>query len=158
MSLERTLVFLKPDAIKRRLAGAIISRFERKGFVIVAMKLTRLSEDFARRHYASHKGKDFYEPLVRYTTSGPCLAMVVEGKNAVSVTREMMGDTFGSDSRPGTIRGDYALSNRYNLIHGSDSPKAAEEEINSFFQAEELVLYEQEDLKWIYDMNGKDIV
>ena len=134
MSLERTLVFLKPDALKRRLAGEIIARFERKGFVIIGMKLQRISEDFARSHYAAHEGKDFYEPLVRYTTCGPCLAMVIEGKNAIQVVRCMMGETFGCDSLPGTIRGDFALSNRYNLIHGSDSPQAAKEEIKRFFR------------------------
>jgi len=158
MKLERTLVFLKPDAFKRSIAGEIISRFERRGFLIAGMKLIKISEEFARRHYAAHKGKDFYEPLINYVISGPSLVIVLEGKNAVSVVREMMGETFGCDSAPGTIRGDYALSNRYNLIHGSDSLKAAEQEINRFFKPEELVSYGKDDVEWIYDVTGSDIV
>jgi nucleoside-diphosphate kinase len=156
--MERTLVFLKPDAVQRRLAGEIISRFERKGFQIIGLKMVRLTEDFVRAHYAAHKGKDFYEPLVRYTMSGPVVAMVVEGKNAVRVVREMMGKTFGSDSPPGTIRGDYALSNRYNLIHGSDSVESAAEEIARFFRPDELVSHPPDALRWIYDMTGKEPV
>ncbi|GAH73551.1 unnamed protein product, partial [marine sediment metagenome] len=117
--MERTLVFLKPDAVRRSLAGEIILRFERKGFSIVGLKMMQLSEEFVREHYAQHRGREFYEPLVRYVVSGPVVAMVLEGKNAVSVVRKMMGETFGSDSPPGTIRGDLALSNRFNLIHGS---------------------------------------
>jgi len=156
--MERTLVFLKPDARRRGLLGQIVSRFENKGFQIVGLKMTKLSEEFARRHYAAHEGKEFFEPLVRYTTSGPVVAMVLEGKNAVSVVRDMMGETFGSDSPPGTIRGDYALSNRYNLIHGSDTPECAEEEILRFFKPEELFPVEPEALRWIYDMTGAEPV
>ena len=158
MAIERTLVFLKPDAVQRRLAGEIISRFERKGFQILGLKMMKLSEQFVRAHYAAHKGKDFYEPLVRYTMSGPVVAMVVEGKTAVRVVRDMMGKTFGSDSPPGTIRGDYALSNRYNLIHGSDSTESAAEEIARFFRPEELVAHPQDALRWIYDVTGKEPV
>ncbi len=158
MKLERTLVFLKPDAFKRSIAGEIISRFERRGFLIAGMKLIKISEEFARRHYAAHKGKDFYEPLINYVIRGPSLVIVLEGKNAVSVVREMMGETFGSDSAPGTIRGDYALSNRYNLIHGSDSPEAAEQEIHCFFKPQELVSYGKDDVEWIYDVTDSDIV
>jgi len=158
VAIERTLVFLKPDAVQRRLAGEIISRFERKGFQILGLKMMKLSEQFVRAHYAVHKGKDFYEPLVRYTMSGPVVAMVVEGKTAVRVVRDMMGKTFGSDSPPGTIRGDYALSNRYNLIHGSDSAESAAEEIARFFRPEELVAHPQDALRWIYDVTGKEPV
>ena len=158
MPLERTLVFLKPDAVQRRLAGEIISRIEKRGFQIVAIKMVRLSEEFVRKHYAAHRGEDFYEPLVRYTASGPVVAMVLEGKNAVRVTRQMMGETFGCDSPPGTIRGDFALSNRYNLIHGSDTPQSAEEEIARFFRAEDLVSHPADALRWTYDMTGDDIV
>ncbi len=159
MTIERTLVFLKPDALKRRLAGEILSRFEKRGFLIVGMKLVQLTKEFASEHYAAHKGKDFYEPLVKYTTRGPSLAMVLVGKNAIKVVREMLGETFGGESSPGTIRGDYALSNRYNLVHGSDSAESAEEEIARFFRPEELVSYSEEDLKWIYDIEaGADIV
>jgi nucleoside-diphosphate kinase len=158
MAIERTLVFLKPDAVQRALVGEIIGRFEQKGFQIVGLKMVQLNEAFVRAHYAAHKGKDFYEPLVRYTVSGPVVAMVLEGKNAVRVVRDMMGKTFGSDSLPGTIRGDFALSNRYNLVHGSDSPQSAAEEIARFFRAEELVAHPAGALRWLYDMTGADPV
>ncbi len=158
MNLERTLVFLKPDALQRRLAGEIISRFEKRGFLIVGMKLIHITEEFARRHYSAHAGKDFFEPLVRYTTCGPCIAMVLEGKNAVKVARSMLGETFGGESPSGTVRGDYSLSNRFNLIHGSDSTQTAEDEIKRFFRSEELVSYSREDIQWIYDTDGAGIV
>ncbi len=154
--MERTLVFLKPDAVRRGLVGEVLSRFERRGFLIVGMKMTQLSEEFVRRHYGAHVGKDFYEPLVQYTISGPVVAVVLEGKNAVAVVRRMMGQTFGSDSAPGTIRGDYALSNRFNLVHGSDSPEAAEREIGAFFRADDVVSYPTEATRWIYDQSGPE--
>jgi len=156
--MERTLVFLKPDAVRRRLLAEIIGRIERKGFCIVGLKMMQLAEDFVRRHYAAHEGRDFYEPLVRYTMSGPVVAMVLQGKNAIGVMRRMMGETFGSTSPAGTIRGDLALSNRFNLIHGSDSPEAAEREIAAFFQPDELVSYPAEMTRWIYDQSGPEPV
>ena len=156
--MERTLVFLKPDALHRRLIGELIGRFERKGFTIVGLKMLQISEEEARGHYGVHEGRDFYEPLVRYISSGPVVAMVLEGKNAVEVARRMLGQTFGSESPPGTLRGDYALSNRFNLVHGSDSPESAAEEIDRFFNADELFCYNPEHLRWIYDMSGPDIV
>ncbi|MFP4027206.1 MAG: nucleoside-diphosphate kinase [Candidatus Brocadiia bacterium] len=158
MSQERTLVFLKPDAIQRRLVGEILSRFERKGFLLRGLKMFQMSEEFAREHYAAHRGKEFYEPLVRYITSGPVIAAVLEGKAAVRVVREMMGETFGSESPPGSIRGDFALSNRYNLIHGSDSPESAKEEIERFFDQEELCNEPDNALRWIYDMTEEEPV
>jgi nucleoside-diphosphate kinase len=154
--LERTLVFLKPDAVARRLTGEVIARFERKGFSIVAMKMLQLSEEFVRAHYAAHEGKDFYDGLINYTMSGPIVVMVLEGKNAVPVVRGMMGETFGCDSPPGSIRGDYALSNRFNLIHGSDSSVAAREEIARFFGDEDLFSYPAAATRWIYDQSGPD--
>jgi nucleoside-diphosphate kinase len=156
--MERTLVFLKPDAVTRGLTGEIVSRFERRGFLICGLKLTQLSEQLVRHHYAAHEGKEFYEPLVRYVLSGPIVAMVLEGKNAVAVVREMMGKTFGSDSPSGTIRGDFALSNRFNLVHGSDSPEAAEREICTFFEPDELVEYPRERTRWTYDWTGEEPV
>ena len=158
MAIERTLVFMKPDAVQRGLVGEIISRFEKRGFKILGMKMTVLSEEFARAHYAAHKGKDFYEPLVRYTISGPVVAMVLEGKNAVRVVRDMLGKTFGSDSPPGSIRGDFALSNRYNLVHGSDSAESAAQEIARFFGEKELVSHPPDALRWIYDLTGMEPV
>ncbi len=156
--MERTVVFLKPDAVRRRLIGRIIHRFERKGFSIIGLKMLRLTEEFVRRHYGAHEGKEFYEPLVRYVTSGPVVAMVLEGKNAVEVVRRMMGETFGSESPPGSIRGDYALSNRFNLIHGSDSPQAAREEMAKFFSPDELSPCPEEATRWIYDQSGPEPV
>ncbi|MHC4481491.1 MAG: nucleoside-diphosphate kinase [Planctomycetota bacterium] len=156
--MERTLVFLKPDAVRRALVGEIIARFERKGFCIVGLKMVQLDEQFVRRHYAVHEGKDFYEPLVRYVADGPVVMMVLEGKDAVAVVRRMMGETFGGASPPGTIRGDLALSNRFNLVHGSDSAETARREIEAFFSAEELVSYPEKATRWIYDQSGSEPV
>ncbi len=158
MPIEKTLVFLKPDAVQRALVGEIISRFERKGFRILALKMLELSESFVREHYATHRGEHFYEPLVRYVTSGPVVVMVLEGKNAVQVVRDMMGETFGTESPPGSIRGDFALSDRYNLIHGSDSVQSAVEEIGRFFRPDELVSHPTDGLRWVYDMTGTEPV
>lgn len=158
MSMAKTLVFLKPDAVQRGLTGEIISRFEQRGLQILGLKMTQLDEAFVRDHYAAHEGKHFYEPLVQYISAGPIVAMVITGKNAIQIVRDMMGETFGGDSPSGTIRGDYAVSDRYNLIHGSDSQEAAEEEINRFFTEEELVEHPPEALKWIYDMTGETVV
>lgn len=156
--MEKTLIILKPDAVQRRLLGKIISRFEEKGFQIIGMKMLQISESLARKHYAMHEGKDFFEPLVRYTISAPVITMVLRGKNVIEIVRKMMGATFGSKAEPGTIRGDYAVSNRFNLIHGSDSPASAEKEINIFFKKEELFEYNPIDLQWIYDLSTGDIV
>ena len=156
--MERTLVFLKPDAVRRGLIGEVLGRFERKGFCIVGLKMVQLTEEFAREHYAAHRGKDFYEPLVRYVTSGQIVAAVLEGKDAVSVVRRMLGETFGSQSPPGTIRGDMALSNRFNLVHGSDNREAARREVEAFFDPGELVSYPQEATRWIYDQAGPEPV
>ncbi|MFW5922945.1 MAG: nucleoside-diphosphate kinase [Planctomycetota bacterium] len=156
--MERTLVFLKPDAVERRLVGKIISRFEERGFQILGLKMMQLEEDFVREHYAAHQDKHFYEPLVRYVLSGPVVALVVRGKNAIQVVRRMMGETFGGESPPGTIRGDYALSDRFNLIHGSDSAESAREEIDRFFRSDELVEHPPESVRWIYDMTGDEPV
>lgn len=156
--MQKTLIIIKPDAVQRRLIGDIIKRFEDKGLQILGLKMTCISESLARQHYSVHKGKDFYEPLIRYVTSGPVVLVALKGKNAIEVTRKMMGTTFGADAQPGTIRGDYAVSNRFNLIHGSDSESSAEKEINTFFATTELVEYEAMDLSWIYDMSTGTIV
>ncbi|MEP9410681.1 MAG: nucleoside-diphosphate kinase [Candidatus Brocadia sp.] len=156
--MEKTLIILKPDAVQRRLLGKIISRFEEKGFQIVGLKMFHIPEDMARKHYATHEGKDFFEPLVRYTSSAPVIVMVLKGKNAIEIVRKMMGATFGSKAEPGTIRGDYAVSNRFNLIHGSDSPASAEKEIGIFFDKKELFEYNPADLTWIYDMSSGEAV
>ena len=156
--MERTLVFVKPDAVRRRLVGDIISRFERKGFSILGLKMLSLEEEFVRDHYAAHRGKEFYEPLVRYVSEGPVVALVLEGKDAVAVVRRMLGQTFGSHSAPGTIRGDYALSDRFNLVHGSNSAETARREIARFFTDEELVDHPPSATRWIYDQSGPEPV
>jgi len=156
--MEKTLLILKPDAVQRRLMGKIISRFEEKGFQIIGLKMIQISETLAKKHYGVHEGKDFFEPLVRYTTSSPVIVMALKGKNAIEIARKMMGATFGSKAEPGTIRGDYAVSNRFNLIHGSDSPASAEKEIGIFFRKEELFEYNPADLQWVYDMSTGDVV
>ncbi|ODS32736.1 MAG: nucleoside diphosphate kinase [Candidatus Scalindua rubra] len=156
--MQRTLVIIKPDAVQRRLIGKIISRFEEKGFAIIGLKLMVISEALARKNYSIHKGKDFYEKLIEFMTSGPVVVLVLRGKNVIEVTRKLIGSTFGHEAAPGTIRGDYAISDRFNLIHGTDSVESAEKEISLFFEKENLMEYEQTDLKWIYDTSGKDII
>jgi len=151
--VERTLVIIKPDAIQRRLVGRIIARLEEKGFQIVALKMAHLPEEIVREHYAVHRGKAFYEPLVRYMSSQPVILMVVRAKGAVSVARRLMGATFGADAEPGTIRGDFGVSNRFNLVHGSDSVEAAEREIGLFFRPEELFEVPDAQEPWLYDLS-----
>ncbi|UCG69957.1 MAG: nucleoside-diphosphate kinase [Thermoplasmata archaeon] len=148
--MERTFVMLKPGSIQRGLIGNIISRFEARGLKIIAMKMMSVSEELAERHYAEHKGKPFYESLVNYITSGPVVAMVIEGPNAISVVRNMMGKTDPQESAPGTIRGDFGLFTGKNIVHGSDSENSAKREIGLFFKDEEFVSYEKCDEEWIY--------
>ena len=139
MPAERTLVLVKPDAMKRGLAGEIIRRLERRGLVLRAAKLVRVERELAERHYAEHREKPFFGELVVFITSAPTLALVVEGEAAISVVRATMGATNPRDSAPGTIRGDLALSMPDNLVHGSDSPESAEREIALWFSPHELV-------------------
>jgi len=131
--MERTFVMMKPDAVERRLVGEILRRFESKGFRIVAMKMVNMSVDLAEKHYAAHKGKPFYEPLIEFTVSGPVVAMVVEADDAIALTRRMMGSLDPMEAEPGTIRGDFTVDTRRNLIHGADSPEAAQREIALWF-------------------------
>jgi nucleoside-diphosphate kinase len=136
---ERTFVMIKPDAHGRRLSGEILARFERRGFTIRGLKLLQVSRDQAAQHYAEHEGKPFYPDLLDFITSGPVVAMVLEGPAAVSTVRTMMGATNPLDSAPGTIRGDYALEIGENAVHGSDSPESAERELAIYFTEDELV-------------------
>ncbi len=131
--MERTLVFIKPDGVRRGLVGEILRRFEQKGLRIVAMKMLTMDRDLAERHYAPHKGKPFFEELIRFITSGPIVAFVLEGPQAVSVVRTLMGPTDPLKAPPGTIRGDFGLHITENLIHGSDSEESARREIALFF-------------------------
>ena len=149
--MERTLVLLKPDAIQRGLVGEIMSRLERKGLKFVAVKLMVISQELARRHYADHVGKPFFEGLVEFITSGPIIAAVVEGHNAVEVVRGFMGATDPRDAAPGTIRGDLALSIGLNLIHGSDSEESATREVGLFFSPDETVQYSRGIDEWIIE-------
>src|SRR5205807_8682854 len=120
--MQQTLILLKPDGVHRRLVGTIIQRFEQKGLRLAGLKLVQASRQLAEQHYAVHKGRPFYESLLQFLTSGPTLALVLEGREAVAVTRNLIGATDGAKAAPGTIRGDLALSVQNNLIHGSDSP------------------------------------
>jgi nucleoside-diphosphate kinase len=130
---QRTLVLLKPDAVRRGLVGALLERFEAKGLTLVAMELRTIGPELADQHYAEHVAKDFYPPLRDFVTSGPLVAVVLEGDEAVEVVRAINGATDGRKAAPGTIRGDLSLSNRENLVHGSDSPQSAEREIGIWF-------------------------
>ena len=130
---ERTLVVLKPDTVRRGLVGDILSRLERKGLRTVAMEQRTIDVDMADRHYAEHVGKDFYPKLRDFVTSGPLVALVVEGESAIDVVRILNGATDGRAAAPGTVRGDLSLSNRENLVHGSDSAESAEREIALWF-------------------------
>ena len=133
--VERTLIILKPDAIQRGLMGRILARFEEKGLKVAGAKFTLLPRPLIERHYEPHKGKPFYPGLVDYMTKGPVLVLCLEGPFCIEASRKLMGATFGYKAEPGTIRGDWSLSNRENLVHGSDSPESAEREIAIWFPA-----------------------
>jgi nucleoside-diphosphate kinase len=148
--MERSLVLIKPDAMQRALAGQIISRLERKGLKIVAMKMLHVDRDLARRHYAIHKGKAFFEDLVSFITSSPLIAIVFQGENVVQIIRQMIGETDPAKAPSGTVRGDFGIDVGHNLVHGSDSPENARQEIDLFFSAEEIFDYKRELDTWIY--------
>ncbi|MEA2190792.1 MAG: nucleoside-diphosphate kinase [Solirubrobacteraceae bacterium] len=131
--MDRTLILVKPDAVARNLTGEIIARFERRGLKLAAMKMMTLDDDLARAHYAEHKGKPFFDGLVAFITSGPVVAMILEGTGAVAAARQLIGATDPLDAAPGSIRGDYALIMQRNLVHGSDSPLSAAHEADLFF-------------------------
>ncbi|MBT3261406.1 nucleoside-diphosphate kinase [bacterium] len=131
--LERTLVFLKPDAVARKLIGKVIARFEDRGFDILTLKMLRMTEEMVDIHYAEHLKKPFYPPLKKFILSGPIVAMIIEGEEAVQVVRKMVGCTNGLEAESGTLRGDFTLSNRVNLVHASDSLETAHREIEHFF-------------------------
>ena len=152
--METTLIILKPDAVQRGLMGRIISRFESKGLQIVGCKLMQISPELAATHYEAHKERPFYPGLVKFMTSSPVLVMAIRGMDAIAISRKMMGATFGSKAEPGTIRGDFGVSNSFNLIHGSDSPEAAEKELGLFFAAGEVLEMDRAIEGWVYDMSG----
>lgn len=152
--METTLIILKPDAVQRGLMGRIISRFEDKGLQIVGAKLMRISPDLGAKHYEAHQGKPFYEKLVKFMTSRAVLVLAVRGKGAIAISRKMMGATFGSNAEAGTIRGDFGVSNSFNLVHGSDSAEAAKRELSLFFAPGEVLENERAIEPWIYNFNG----
>jgi nucleoside-diphosphate kinase len=151
---ERTLIIIKPDAVQRHLTGRIIARFEDKGFQLVAVKLVQISKQMARLHYAAHEGKPFFEPAVKFMSSSPSLVMIWQADGIIDMSRKMIGETFGFDAGPGTIRGDFGRSERYNLIHGSDSSESAEKEIEMFFSPDEILDYEFSDIDWLRVKGG----
>lgn len=148
--IQRTFVMLKPDTIQRDLVGDIISRFERRGLKIVAMKLIKIDKAMASELYSPHKGKEYYAPLVKYVTSGPCVVCVIEGYQAIRAIRTMLGATNPVEANAGSIRGDYGLFMRRNVVHASDSPESAKREISIFFKPREILNYKKADEDWVY--------
>lgn len=146
--MERSFVMLKPGVINRRICGEVISRLERRGLKLVGLKMMNISPELASQHYAEHKGKGFYNELIEYMTSGPVIAMVWEGYEAIMHIRKTVGATNIKDSLPGTIRGDFCSCTSHNVIHASDSPASAEREIGLFFKPEEIIEWTDEMEKW----------
>ena len=147
--MERTFLMVKPDGVQRNLIGEIVSRFESKGFQLVGAKLMQITEELANEHYGEHKERPFFGELVEFITSGPVFAMVWEGENVISTARLLVGATNPTESAPGTIRGDFAVTVGKNIIHGSDSSESAVREIGLFFKEEELVSYDKVMNNWI---------
>jgi len=139
--MERTLIIVKPEGVQRGLIGNVITRFEQRGLKFVGLKLIHITPELAEQHYGVHKGKGFYAGLVKHITSSPVVVGVVEGPKAITIVRTSMGATNAAEALPGTIRGDYALEIGFNIVHGSDGPETARQEINLFFKPEELVDY-----------------
>ena len=148
--MEKTFVMLKPSTVSRGQIGEVLTRLEHKGFKIAGLKLIQMSLQKAEQLYAVHKAKPFYKDLVTYITSGPIVVMVVEGEDAVKVMRKLVGATNAKEAEPGTIRGDFAMSNQKNVVHASDSVENAISEMNLFFSAEEVLSYKRADEDWVY--------
>jgi nucleoside-diphosphate kinase len=149
--LQKTLVLLKPDAVQRGLVGELVSRLERKGLKLVGMKLARMDDALARQHYAEHVDKPFFKGLAEFITSGPLVAMAIEGEDAIGMVRTLMGETNPANAAPGTVRGDYAVSIGLNLVHGSDSPESAKRELALFFAEDEILEYDRATDPWIIE-------
>ncbi len=149
--MERTLIIVKPDAVQRGLTGEIIRRFENRGLRLAGMKLIHISRDLAKRHYAIHEGKPFFNGLIDYITSAPVVVMALEGTQAVAIARNTIGATKPVEAAAGTIRGDFGLEVGRNLVHGSDSPENAVKEINLFFAADELIDWTRDTDRWIFE-------
>ncbi len=151
--MQRTFVAVKPDGVGRGLVGEVIARLERKGLRLVGLKMMRVSEELAGRHYEAHREKPFFAGLVAFITSGPIVAMVWQGQDAIAIARNVMGATDPAKAAPGTLRGDFAMQIAANIVHGSDGPEAAEREIGLFFRPEELVGQPRPEEEWIYAGN-----
>ena len=151
MAIERTLLLCKPDAVSRGITGDIISRLERRGYIIVAMKMMQLDGERARKHYGEHAGKPFFDGLVNFITSGPLIAMCVEGESAIAGCRQLMGATDPLTAAPGSIRADYAQTIGRNLVHGSDSHESAERELQIFFVPADFVSRKHDLERWIFE-------
>ena len=148
--MQKTLIILKPDCVQRRLAGEVLRRFEARGLRLVALKLMQVGRALGEQHYGEHKGKPFFGGLIEFITGGPVVVGVLEGNEAITVVRSMLGATNGTAAAPGTIRGDYSISKQNNLVHGSDSPESAAREIALWFRPEELVDYEIAGGQWVF--------
>lgn len=149
--MERTFIAIKPDGVQRTLVGEIVSRFERKGFKLVGLKLIKVDRKLAESHYAEHNGRPFFESLISFITSGPVVAVVLEGKGVIDAARKMIGQTNPLASAPGTIRGDFGIDIGRNIIHGSDSQTSAEREIGLWFEEKELVNWDPSITSWLYE-------
>jgi nucleoside-diphosphate kinase len=149
--LERTLIIIKPDGVERGLIGTIIARFEQRGLKLAGMKMMQVSNQLARRHYAIHEGKPFFEPLIEYITSSPVVVMALEGPDAIQLARNTIGATRPGEAAPGSIRGDFAVMVGRNLVHGSDSPENGAAEIALWFDESELIDYERSVERWILE-------
>lgn len=149
--MERTLIIVKPDAVQRGLIGEIIARFERRGLRIIGMKFMQIDRALAARHYAIHQGKPFYEGLLDYITSAPVVVMALEGGDAIQIARNTIGATRPKEAAPGSIRGDFGLEVGRNLVHGSDSPENGEKEVALFFKPEELIAWQRDVDRWIFE-------
>lgn len=149
--MERTLILVKPDAMQRGLAGEILARFERRGLRLVGLRLLKVDKAMAKRHYAEHIGKPFFDGLVDYITSSPIVAAVFEGSNAVAAARQLMGSTRPTEAAPGTIRADFGLEVGRNLVHGSDSVASAKREIEIFFEGQRLTSWKRDIDPWVFE-------
>ncbi|AMV37313.1 nucleoside-diphosphate kinase [Planctomyces sp. SH-PL62] len=149
--MQKTLIIFKPDSVQRRLVGEILARFEAKGLRVAALKLLQVDRALGEKHYAEHAGRPFFDGLIGFITGGPVVVGVLEGNEAVTVVRTMLGATNGTAAAPGTIRGDYSISKQNNLIHGSDSPESAAREIALWFKPEEVVDYAIAGSQWVFD-------
>jgi nucleoside-diphosphate kinase len=149
--MQRTLIIFKPDCVQRRLVGQILQRFEAKGFHVVALKLMQVVRQLGEQHYGEHKGKPFFDGLIEFITGGPVIVGVLQGNEAISVVRTMLGATNGVAAAPGTIRGDFSISKQNNLIHGSDGPESASREIALWFKPGEIVDYTIDGSQWVFE-------